>query len=154
MGDRRFQFLREREIVGWLEQVAGWNVGVCLPLCDGITFIGRDPARCEFRERQALAGIVEGAQIFLRVRGDRCWVTDATSTNATTLVRQRSAALYLAGRAQAGCEDVVPIGHEGFATGLRDRRWVQVCPGDLLAHPYGCWLVVPTRPQRSASQVS
>ena len=131
-------FTRPARVSGALELTDGSRAGLRLPLREGLTFVGRAIGRCEYDERTALAGVVEAAQVFVRVEGGRVWVTDATSTNQSVIER----------RADAGTVDgektgeVETLPHEPFATPLSSRRWVELQPGDVLRHAYGRWRVI------------
>lgn len=146
MAHRMFEFSQKHDRIGHLEQLAGNHVGICLPIHFGITFIGRQVSACEFRDRESLAGVIEAAQVLLKVDATGWHATDATSTNQTSLVRQRHAEAFLAGAMSRPSDDIIELPHESFETQYSARRWVRVFGGDLLVHPYGSWSVVTETP--------
>ncbi len=147
---RTFELADARNVVGSLVSVLGGHAGTRLRLRRGVTFIGRQRGLCEYLDRDSLAGVVEAAQVYVRVDGRRVFVTDATSTNPCALVRRAHAGPFLEGArtaaslAQAPPVDeagIVPVAHEPFGRPRDERRWVEVHPGDLLLHVYGGWVI-------------
>ena len=135
-----FKFISDKwTAIGYLEMVKGYAVGTRLPFHVGITFIGRQKYACEFRDAEQLRHIVEGAQICLRADNSGCFVTDATSTNPTTVIRKRSCAKYLAGQTVEEQDDIIRIQYERLEAKADERRWTAIFEGDLLSHIYGCW---------------
>jgi len=138
-----FEFSKAREVRGHLVQVVGRHVGVRLPLHAGITHVGRGTeGRCEYRNREGLRGVVEQSQVLVKADAGRFWVTDATSTNPTTLVRREQVSAFLAGELSGDSAGVVELEHERLETDARERRWTELRPGDHLSHVYGCWELV------------
>ena len=144
-----FSFHHKLPAVGYLELLAHHastqqvKPAVRLPFHSGTTFMGREEGLCEFEPRAELQGIVEASQVWMRMGAESCAVTDATSTNLTTLVRADSSAAYLANNQDLVVPNhIVEIQHESFDTPLQDRCWTPVFSGDLLCHVYGIWRVV------------
>jgi len=116
------EFTHSEEPVGHLVMVEGRMPGLRIPFHEGVTFIGRTRCATEFKNPEQLAGIVEAAQIWIRYDDGRCWVTDATSTNPTSVF-----------------DHELPF--QAFEDALDDRQWYEVFPMDELRHIYGTWRI-------------
>lgn len=79
------EFIHNLELVGYLVMVEGRMPGLRIPFHQGVTFIGKFRVGTEFKNPEQLVGITEAAQIWIRYEDGRCWVTDATSTNLTSV---------------------------------------------------------------------
>ena len=123
------EFAQPCRIAGHLEQIEGQHVGVRIPFRYGITFIGSSRACSEYLHPEQLRGIIEAAQIYIKM-DEGCAITDATSTNSSSLTRRLPS--------KEG-ETVIEIPYEAFDTELDDRRWMRVYPEDVLCHVYGRW---------------
>ena len=94
----KFTFRKPKEMIAWLEFQSMDHKGVILPLHYGINHIGKSvKGYCLYNERKQLRGIVEQAQVFIRINNDGSWVTDATSTNQSKLITGTSAAATIQG---------------------------------------------------------
>lgn len=114
------EFTHNLEPVGYLVMVEGRMPGLRIPFHQGVTFIGK--SRTEFKNPEQLVGIVEAAQIYIRYEDGRCWVTDASSTNQTSVFDHE-------------------LPHQAVYDALDDRAWYEVFPADELRHIYGKWRV-------------
>lgn len=140
---RTFTLLSGLDAEAYLLQVCGEHPGVKLPLQRGLNPLIRVKGACQYRERDALRGIIEAAQILLRLEGPEAWVADATSTNQTFLVREPAsdAGRYwqaYRGGALKPSSKVTEIVWESPRPPA-ERRWYPLTSSDLLVHMYGCW---------------
>jgi len=153
----KFTFRKPQEVIGWLD-FQSMDTTAQIPLHKGINHIGKGLEDfCEYNERNQLRGIVEQSQVLIRIDPEGCWITDATSTNQTTLV-QGEAAKIVARRLPHQYEeikratyfkeialpygiqstDIVELPWEPLERRPKERNLVALHDGDVLWHFYGC----------------
>ena len=153
----KFTFRKSQKMIGWLD-FQSMDMTAQLPLHKGINHIGKGlEDLCEYNERNQLRGIVEQSQVLIRIEPKRCWITDATSTNQTTVIQGPSAHIVAHRLPQKYEEikratyfketdlpygiqstDIVELPWEPFERNIDERSLVALHDGDVLWHFYGC----------------
>ena len=136
-----FDFIKGNTAIAYFEKVCGSNVGLKLPLHEGVNFIGRDESRCEYTNLKKLSGIIEGAQIYIKIENKNVYIADATSTNQSFIFNKNILLESSWKELNHHKEKSTQVQYERYETKISDRTWYKIKEEDIIFHLYGCWVI-------------